>query len=110
MEKIYKKDFINALCNNESVLICSALLDEENALERVLPNLENLKIHTSDSRKVVKRFSNSLVFSNNSRLYDRDIGACYSYCGYVLSRKKIIYHQYARRDEVKYLYLIYKIL
>ena len=110
MSPTTKEEFLDTLCNHKSVFISNSIMPDKKGLERVLPRLDNFEIRGLKSAKIKKQFSNSLSFTDGSRLSLRDVGACFAYNGYILSRRKIIYHQYGRRDKVEYIYLIYWIL
>ena len=78
-ETITKKAFINLLKNSENELIFSRLNLSEKGSEKVMQSLYNGTFEVKQSRRCTAANTNSITFSNGSKLYFRPGARYYKY-------------------------------
>lgn len=86
-EKITKKEFINELCNNESVRLCSFVNMDEALSIKVMQSLYNTTevSQKSEVRTVTRKQTNAIKFNDGSWLYFNDIKKCLKHNNVILS-------------------------
>lgn len=84
-ENITKKEFINILKNSESEILFASLSLLETAWTKVMKSLYDGKFEVKNGRKCTAVNSNSLTFSNGSKLYFGSVKKCYKHNNVIIS-------------------------
>lgn len=84
-ENITKKEFINILKNSESEILFASLSLLETACTKVMKSLYDGKFEMKNGRKCTAVNSNSLTFSNGSKLYFGSVKKCYKHNNVIIS-------------------------
>lgn len=84
-ENITKKEFINTLKNSENEILYANLSLLEAGCTQIMKALYEKTFFIENPRKCIKANSNSLTFSNGSKLYFNSIKTCYRHNNVIIS-------------------------
>lgn len=84
-EKITKKEFINILKNSENELLYANLSLLEDGCTKIMNVLYEGKFEVENGRRCTGANSNSLTFSNGSKLYFDSVKRCYKHNNVIIS-------------------------
>ena len=95
-ENITKKEFINLLKNSKNEILYTNLSMLETGYTKVMNQIFNGNFVVKNGRQCTAVNSNSLTFSDNSKLYFNSIKKCYKHNNVILTTDE----QYDSFDEV----------
>lgn len=84
-ENITKKEFINLLKNSENEILYTNLSLLEAGCTKILKMLYDGKFEVKKARKCTAVNSNSLTFSDGSKLYFDSVKRCYKHNNVIIS-------------------------
>lgn len=84
-ENITKKEFINILKNSENEILYTNLSLLEAGCTKIMQALYNGEFSIKNARKCTAANSNSLTFSDGSKLYFDSVKRCYKHNNVIIS-------------------------
>lgn len=84
-DNITKKEFINILQNSENEILYTNLSLLESGCTKIMQALYDGNFSVMNGRKCTAANSNSLTFSNGSKLYFESVKKCYKHNNIIIS-------------------------